>query len=228
MPNIVVFKTPPQQNVSAQILDMVQIYLTDLSTLSVPPSNGLYPLYQWMLAFEVDLYLQRMGMRADAPVELVVAFEDATPEKVSGFLLYLPVSTVPDACGVTYMAVDVAKRRQGIGKAMMAEVIARYPHVELSCTVAKVPFYEAQGFQVLRTYHTQVTMNTRDHSAAGMMGTVDAQKIAASNEATQRQAFLVQRWGRKAMLDAEKKLHRHAEQLTRKAEDFVRAKLSGA
>lgn len=226
MPHIVVFEKSPHPNVKDQVLDMVQNYLTELSMTAIPPSNYLHAFYKWLLAAEVDQYIYLMGKRDDFPVELVVAFEDSTQEKILGFLLYLPVRSVSDACGVSYMAVEASHRRTGIGKAMMAEMIARYPHVELTCTVEKVPFYESRGFQVLDVHNTHVVMNTRNHSTTGTLGIVDADKIAKTPEAKKVLDQLVQHRGLKAMVDAEKKLLRHLDQLTRKAEMFVRERLA--
>lgn len=224
MPHIVVFETPPPLSVKAQVLDMAQHYVTDLSLVAIPPSNHLYEYYQWLLGAEVDQYLRVMGQRKDFPVELVVAFDDhdGHVEKIVGFLLYLPIRTVPDACGVTYMAVDTSHRRSGIGKAMIAEMTKRFAHVELTCPVSKVPFYEKQGFQVLDVHRTQVVMNTRSYSAPDEMGIIDAQEIAKTPEANQVLNQLLRRWGRKAMEDAERRLLRHLDQLTHKSETFVR------
>jgi hypothetical protein len=133
---------------------------------------------------------------------------------------------VSDACGETYMVVDRSHRRIGIGKAMIAEMISRFPHVELTCFVSKVPFYEKQGFQGLDVHNTQVVISTRNHSPLGKIGIIDGAAIAKTPEAGQILNGLVQHWGRKAMIDAEKKLLIHLDQITREAEIFVRDSLA--
>lgn len=219
---------PPPAAVTRQVLEMVDCYLTDLSMLAVPPSNPLHSIYRWALPCEVDEYIQRIGRMPIAPVELIVAFDDSRPGDVVGFLLYLPVPTHPEACGVSYMAVKATHRGHGIGSTMMREAIARYPHVELTCPIKKVSFYERLGFKVIDSHNTQVVMNTRSQSTPGMMGVVDAGAIMQSAPVRQLHAQLVARWGRKVMLDAEKQLNRHTAQLAFKAEAFVRERLAGS
>lgn len=221
-------KAPPPAAVTRQVLEMVECYLTDLSMLAVPPSNLLHAIYRWTLACEVDEYIQRIGRMPSAPVELLVAFEESQPGEVVGFLIYLPVPTHPEACGVSYMAVKATHRGRGIGSAMMQEAIARYPHVELTCPIKKVSFYERLGFMVIDSHNTQVVMNTRSQSTPGMMGVVNAAAIMQSAPVRQLHGQLVIRWGRKAMLDAEKQLLRHASQLQFKANAYVRERLAGS
>lgn len=225
MPTVLYHDTPPSKQVTHQVLQMVVTYLTDLSMMAVPPSNPLYNVYRWTLPCEVDLYLQRIGQMPAAPVELIVAYDDMNPTEAVGFLLYLPVPTHPDACGVTYMAVKQSHRRRGFGTAMMRQAIARYPHVELTCPVKKVPFYEQLGFQVIDSENTQVVMNTRSASTTGLMGIVDVAPIYQSPQAKEIHAQLVNRWGIKVMANAEKQLQRHADQLARQAASYVRERL---
>lgn len=218
-------QAPPAAPVTQQVLDMVATYITDLSMLAVPPSNHLYELYKWALPCEVYAYIDRIGKDPAAPVELLVAFNDEQPTEVVGFVMYLPVPTHPDACGITYMAVKSARRRKGIGKGMLHQVIGRYPHVELTCPVSKVGFYECEGFRVLDTHNTQIVMNTREASTSGLMGIVDVVPIYESPQAQVIRDQQMQRWGRKEMLNAEKQLRRHVEQLKRHAEAYVRGRL---
>lgn len=219
-------ETPPTDDVTRQILEMVVGNLTDLSMLGVPPSNPLYGVYSWALPYEISLYITRIGQIPTAPVELIVAYDDGNDTDVVGFLLYLPVPSHPDACGVTYMAVKQSHRRRGIGSAMMRECIARYPHVELTCFIKKVPFYEGLGFQVLDSQNTQVVMNTRSASTTGMMVIVDTARILDMQPVRQIHAQLVQRWGGKEMVKAKKQLERHVDQLKRQAEAYVCERLA--
>jgi GNAT superfamily N-acetyltransferase len=215
-------ETPPSDLVIHQILEMVADNLTDLSMLGLPQSNPLHGVYRWALCYEISLYITRIGKMPTAPVELIVAYDDGNDTDVVGFLLYLPVPSHTDACGVTYMAVKQSHRRRGIGSAMMRECIARYPHVELTCFIKKVPFYEGLGFQVLDTQNTQVVMNTRSASTTGMMAIVDTAPILQLPPVKQIHAQLVQRWGIREMAKAEKQLERHVDQLKRQAAAYVR------
>lgn len=124
------------------------------------------------------------------------------------------------------MAVKQSHRRRGFGTAMMRETIARYPHVELTCPVKKVPFFEQLGFQVIDSENTQVVMNTRSASTTGLMRIVDAGPIFQSPQAKQIHMQLVSRWGLKVMSNAEKQLQRHVDELARQAAAYVRERLS--
>ncbi|WP_338487171.1 GNAT family N-acetyltransferase [Pseudomonas trivialis] len=216
------YTTPCPEPVNSQILQMVVDNLTDISSVALPPSNLLYNLYQYAIGFEVHLYLEALSGEKGIAVELIVATDDSEPEKVIGFLLYLPVKNDPEACGVAFMAVQAGWRRQGVGRAMMGEVLARYPHAELGCAVEKVAVFEAMGFQVLGGRGTQVVMNTRDYGTDGLMGVLDVASIYGSLEVRQIHAYLLQKHGKRAMVDAEKQRDRHLDQLERKVRLFLR------
>ncbi|KRP59350.1 GNAT family N-acetyltransferase [Pseudomonas trivialis] len=215
------YTTPCPEPVNSQIVQMVVDNLTDISSVALPPSNLLYNLYQYAIGFEVHLYLEALNGEKGIAVELIVATDDNDPEKVIGFLLYLPVKNDPEACGVAFMAVQAGRRRQGVGRAMMGEVLARYPHVELGCAVEKVAVFEAMGFQVLGARGTQVVMNTRDYGTDGLMGVLDVASIYGSLEVRQIHAYLLQKHGKRAMVDAEKQRDRHLDQLERKVRLFL-------
>ncbi|WP_339536083.1 GNAT family N-acetyltransferase [Pseudomonas hunanensis] len=198
--------------------------MTDLSMFAIPPSNLLHEVYRWALPVEVGGYLQRIGSEPSEPVELIVAFADDSPTDVVGFVLYSPVPTHPEACGINYMAVKASHRRRGIGRKLMEMVVDRHNHTELTCAVKKVPFYESLGFRVLDSHNTQVVMNTRDESTTGLMAVLNVTPIYESNEAKLIHDQLVQRWGRKEMINAAKQLERHTAQLTRQAQAFVQGR----
>lgn len=210
--------------VNSQILQMVVDYLTDISSVALPPSNLLYNIYQYAIGYEVHLYLEALGGAKGIAVELIVATDEQDPAKVVGFLLYLPVKDDPEACGVAYMAVHASHRRQGVARAMMDEMLSRYPHGELTCTVEKVPAFESMGFQVRGVRGTQVLMNTRDYSTDGLMGVLDVASIYSSLEVRQIHTYLLQKHGKRAMIDAEKQRDRHFDQMTRKAQLFVQVR----
>ena len=228
MPQITHFKTPCPEHLTSQILQLVVDNLTDISMVAIPPSNLLYNVYQYAIGYEVHLYLEALNGTKGVAVELLVATDEDDPEQVVGFLLYLPIQDDPDACGVVYMAVQAGHRRQGIARRMVREMVGRYPHAELTCAVAKVPWFESMGFQVVGVRGTQVLMNTRDHSSDGLMGLLDVGPIYSSLEVRQIHTYLLQKHGKRAMVDAEKQRDRHLDQLTHKAHEFVRGRGNGA
>ncbi|XKU40463.1 GNAT family N-acetyltransferase [Pseudomonas [fluorescens] ATCC 17400] len=218
------YTSPCPEPVNSQILQMVVDYLTDISSVALPPSNLLYNIYQYAIGYEVHLYLEALGGAKGIAVELIMATDEQDPAKVVGFLLYLPVKDDPEACGVAYMAVHASHRRQGVARAMMDEMLSRYPHGELTCTVEKVPAFESMGFQVRGVRGTQVLMNTRDYSTDGLMGVLDVASIYSSLEVRQIHTYLLQKHGKRAMIDAEKQRDRHFDQMTRKAQLFVQVR----
>lgn len=215
------YTTPCPEPVNGQILQMVVDNLTDISSVGLPPSNLLYNIYQYATGFEVHLYLEALNGSKGIAVELVVATDAQDPEKVIGFVLSLPVKDDPEACGVAFMAVQVGYRRQGVARAMMRDVLSRYPHAELACSVEKVPAFEGMGFQVRGARGTQVLMNTRDYGTDGLMGVLDVAAIYNSLEVRQIHTYLLQKHGKRAMVDAEKQRDRHLDQLARKVQSFV-------
>jgi GNAT superfamily N-acetyltransferase len=217
------YETPCPEPINAQILQMVVDYLTDISMVAIPPSNLLYNVYQYAIGYEVHLYLEALGGSKGIAVELIVALD--AQEQVIGFLLYLPVKDDPEACGVAYMAVHASHRRQGVARAMMQDMLGRYPHAELTCAVEKVPAFESMGFQLRGVRGTQVLMNTRDYSTDGLMGLLDVASIYSSLEVRQIHTYLLQKHCKRAMIDAEKQRDRHFDQMTHKARMFVHARL---
>lgn len=215
------FTTPCPEPINGQILQMVVDNLTDISSVALPPSNLLYNIYQYAIGFEVHLYLEALSGGKGIAVELIVATDAQDPEQVIGFVLYLPVKDDPEACGIAFMAVQAGKRRQGVARAMLQDVLARYPHAELACAVEKVPAFEAMGFQVRGARGTQVLMNTRDYGTDGLMGVIEVASIYSSLEVRQIHTYLLQKHGKRAMVDAEKQRDRHLDQLTRKVQRFV-------
>ena len=215
------YTTPCPEPVNGQILQMVVDNLTDISSVALPPSNLLYNIYQYATGYEVHLYLEALDGSKGIAVELIVATDAQDPEKVIGFLLCLPVKDDPEACGVAFMAVQVGHRRQGVARAMMRDVLSRYPHAELACSLEKVPAFEGMGFQVRGARGTQVLMNTRDYGTDGLMGVLDVAAIYRSLEVRQIHTYLLQKHSKRAMVDAEKQRDRHLDQLARKVQLFV-------
>ena len=226
MPRITHYKTPCPESVNSQILQLVVDYLTDISAVGLGPSNLLYNVYQYAVGYEVHLYLEALNGEKGTEVELLVATAEDDPEQVTGFLLYLPVQGDWEACSVAYMAVREGHRRQGVARAMIGEMISRYPHAELTCSVGKVPYFEALGFEVIGARETQVLMSTRHYRSNGLRGFIDTTPIYRSLEVQQIHTYLLQKNGKRAMLDAEKQRDRHLDQTTRQVEDFVRQRLT--
>ncbi|WP_166359704.1 GNAT family N-acetyltransferase [Pseudomonas akapageensis] len=228
MPTITLYETPPPEPIKSQILQMVVDYVTDISMVAIAPSNPLYNLYQYGVGYEVHLYLDAMDGSKGIPVELIVAVDDQDPDTVVGFLLYLPVQDDPEASAVAYMGVRASHRRRGIARAMLQDMVARYPHAELACFVGKVPYFEAMGFQVVGARGPQVLMNTRDHGTDGLLAVLDVAPIYNSVEVRQIHTYLLKQHGKRAMVDAEKQRDRHLDQMTRQAQAFVRERLGEA
>ncbi|WP_445672540.1 GNAT family N-acetyltransferase [Pseudomonas inefficax] len=222
MPQIVTYTTKVPHAVAAQIQQIVQDNVTDLSMLGVPPSNASYPLYQHTLSTEILMYVGRVGQfEEEAPVRLVAAFADEAQKYVIGFVLYLPVIQDRKACGLTYMAVANGHRRKGIATGMLKAVAEECPHIELTCFINKVPVYESLGFHVIGYRDTQIVLNNRTDSSSGEMAAIWTEPIFKSPQAMQIQGLLMQKHGKKVMVDAERKLNRLIMELKRKAENFV-------
>lgn len=218
---LVHLNTPPPEAMKDQVLQMVVDYFSEISPVSLTSSNPLYPLYQYVVGLEVHRYLDSMdGAQAGKP-ELVMALDADDPAVLLGFALYLPYVDDPDACALVYLAVQASHRRQGIGRAMVEAMTARYPHAEVACVAGKAPYFAALGFQPLVARGPQVVMNTRNEASNGAVAVQDLEPIFQSKEVRQIYSYLVQQNGRKAMNDAEKKRDRLLDQLARQAAHLV-------
>ena len=209
--------TPPPESLKSQILQMVVDYLSDISPVSLTPSNPLYQLYQYVIGYEMHLYLQAMDSASATSAQLLLALDDQDPSQVLGFALYLPAKDAPEACTLAYMAVLTSQRRQGIARAMLQQMVTRHPHAELACVASKVAIFEAMGFQVLAAHGPQVLMSTRNHSSDGMVAVQDLAPIFQSKEVQQIHAYLLKQHGKKAMGEAEKQRDRQLDQMAQRA-----------
>src|SRR5690606_17268875 len=97
--------TPPPESLKAQVLQMVVDYLSDLSPVSLTPSNALYLLYQYVVGFEVHRYLERMDDAQPGQPKLLLALDAEDPSQVLGFALYLTYLDDPQASALLYLAV---------------------------------------------------------------------------------------------------------------------------
>lgn len=221
-------ENPPSESIKSQIMQLVIDYVTDISVVNIAPSNPLYNLYQYGVGYEVHAYIEAMDGTRSLAVELVVAMDSQDPASVIGFLLYQPAKDDPQACAVAYMAVRADRRREGVARAMLSEMTARYPHAELACFVRKVPYFEAMGWQVIGARGPQVVMNTRDHASEGLVAVLDIAPIYNSVEIRQIHSYLLKKYGKRPMIEAEKQRDRHMDQLAREAQAYVLGRLQPA
>ncbi|MFV3411552.1 GNAT family N-acetyltransferase [Pseudomonas nitroreducens] len=212
----------PPESLKSQVLQMVVDYFSDISPVPLTPSNPLFQLYQYVIGYEVHLYLQAMDSTRDSTARLILALDDEDPSQVLGFALYLPSADDALACTLAYLAVRASHRRQGIGRALLQRMLDHRPHAELACAAGKVPVFEALGFRVLAAQGPHVLMNTRDQRSDGMVAVQDLAPIYQSKEVRQIHTYLVQQNGSKAMREAEKKRDRLLDQMTWQAAELVR------
>ncbi|MFG0337723.1 GNAT family N-acetyltransferase [Pseudomonas sp. zjy_13] len=222
MHQIVTYTGSVPQVVAAQVGQLAKANTTDLSMLGVPASNRIYPLYQHTLSTEILMYVECVGQYdKEAPVRLVVAFDDEARKKVIGFVLYLPVIKDRGACGLSYMAVAKGQRRKGVARCMVEAVAEECPHIELTCFIDKVPVYESMGFHVIGYRDTQIVMNNRKDPSPGEMAAMWTDPINNSPETMQVQQRLLEDYGMKSMRKAQRKLELLLEELKQKAERFI-------
>lgn len=212
----------PSEDIKSQLLQMVVDYLTDISSLGITPSNPLYQLYQYGVGYEVHQYLEAMSGGREVRPELVLALDEAQPETLDGFALFLRAEHDPSVCIVAYMAVRASKRRRGVARALLDVIEQRHAHVELACVVSKVSWFENMGFQVIGAQGPQVKLSSDGETTDQPIAVLDVAPIYASLEVRQIHAYLLNQHGRRAMLDAEKKRDRQLDHMTRQAATFAR------
>lgn len=213
--------SPPPEALKSQVLQMVVDYLSDISPVSLTPSNPLYQLYQYVVGYQMHLYLQAMDSTLDSSAQLILALDDLDPSQVLGFALYLPAKDDPAACTLVYLAVKAGQRRRGIARAMLQCMVTRHPHAELACVASKVPTFEAMGFQVLAARGPQVLMSTREQRSDGLVAVQDLTPIYQSEEVRQIHAYLVKQHGKQVMGEAEKQRDRLLDQMAQRAQALV-------
>lgn len=212
----------PSEDIKSQLLQMVVDYFTDISSLGITPSNPLYQLYQYGVGYEVHQYLEAMSGGREVRPELVLALDEAQPETLDGFALFLRAEHDPSVCTVAYMAVRASKRRRGVARALLDVIEQRHAHVELACVVSKVSWFENMGFQVIGAQGPQVKLSSDGETTDQPIAVLDVAPIYASLEVRQIHAYLLNQHGRRAMLDAEKKRDRQLDHMTRQAATFAR------
>ncbi len=220
--------TPPPESMKSQVLQIVVDYLSDISPVSLPPSNPLYQLYQYVVGLEVHRYLDSMDGAQLGKPELIMALDAEDPARLLGFALYLPYLDVPEACALVYLAVQTSHRRQGIGQAMVEAMTTRYPHAQVACVAGKVPYFEALGFMPLTTRGPQVLMDNRHQPPSGAVAVQDLQPIFQSEEVRHIHAYLVKQHGAEAMREAETQRDALLDELAQQAEHLTRTYASSA
>ena len=224
---LVELSNPPPESLKSQLLQQVVDCFSDLSPAPLTAANPLYQLYQYVIGYEVHLYLQAMGSGADS-ARLLLALDAEEPSRVFGFALCLPSADDPAACTLHYLAVQAAQRRHGIGRALLQRLLAQYPHAALACLPRQVPFFEAQGFAVLACRGSQVLMNTRSQPCAGRFAVQALAPIFQSREVRQIHAYLLKQHGEPAMRDAEVQRDALLDELTEQARRLVDDRLAAS
>ncbi|WP_339509912.1 GNAT family N-acetyltransferase [Pseudomonas sp. RL_15y_Pfl2_60] len=214
--------TSPPEALNAQVLQMVVDYFSDISPVPLTPSNPLYQLYQYVIGYEVHMYLQAMSGAQNSSPRLVLALDDEDPALVLGFALYLPSPDDTEACTLAYLAVQASHRRRGIAKALLQQVIEHRPHLELACAASKVQAFESMGLHVLAAQGPHVVLSSRAYRSTGMVAVQDLAPIFQSKEVRQIHTYLVQQQGNKAMSDAENKRDRLLDQMAYQAQQLLK------
>jgi GNAT superfamily N-acetyltransferase len=213
--------SPPPEALKSQVLQMVVDYFSDISPVSLTPSNPLYQLYQYVIGYQMHLYLQAMDSDLASSAQLILALDDLDPSQVLGFALYLPSKADPEACTLAYLAVQTRQRRRGIAQAMLQRMLTQHPHAELACVASQVPTFEAMGFQVLAAQGPQVLMSTRDYRSHAPVAVQDLTPIYQSEEVRQIHAYLVKQHGKRVMREAEQQRDRLLDQMAQRAQALV-------
>lgn len=213
--------TPPE-SFQNQIRQLVIDHVSDLSSVAIAPGNPLYSLYQYALGLEVHQYLQAMDGSRGLAVDVLLALDADAPDMLLGFAIALPAQDDPQACAVAFLAVHPEHRRQGIARAMLAEIGKRHACIELNCFVPHVPWFEAMGLQVVAPAGTQVLMSSTGQASGALIGRLDIAPLYRTLEVGQIHAYLVKQHGDQAMIEAEKARDQRLDQLAWQAQELVR------
>ncbi|MFA4834479.1 MAG: GNAT family N-acetyltransferase [Dehalococcoidia bacterium] len=140
-----------------QILKLARANYVDLIFKHVKPNGPTSSLCLALIEVEVREYVNDALTKCHGlPVSVVLAKD--TNSKVIGFAIVIGGKKSTN-CGINYAAVQKDHRRQGILRAMLDNVKARYQSINLTCNLDKVPYYEALGFRVTGAQQVQVVMS---------------------------------------------------------------------
>lgn len=216
----------PPESFQNQIRQLVIDHVGQLSSVAISADNPLYPLYQYGVGLEVHQYLMALDGTRGLAVELTLALDAEAPDQLQGFALALPAQDNPQACALAYLAVDSRYRRQGIARALLDDLRARYGCVELSAFAAQVPWFEAMGLQVVASAGPQVLMSSTGHASGALIGRLDIAPIYQTVEVRQIHAYLLKQQGEEAMVEAERLRDERLDELAEQARACVKQRLT--
>jgi len=212
----------PPESFQNQIRELVIHHVGDLSSVAIRADNPLYPLYQYGVGMEVHQYLQAMDGTRGLAVELTLALDAEAPDRLLGFALTLPAQDNPQACAMAFLAVAPEHRRQGVARALLGDVQARFASVELNAFARQVPWFEAMGMQVVAASGPQVLMSSTGQASGALIGRLDIAPIYQATEVHQIHTYLLNQQGEDAMIEAEQQRDEWLDELAALARECVR------
>lgn len=212
----------PPESFQNQIRELVIHHVGDLSSVAIRADNPLYPLYQYGVGMEVHQYLQAMDGTRGLAVQLTLALDAEAPDQLHGFALTLPAQDNPQACALAFLAVVPERRREGVARALLGDVQARFASVELNAFVHQVPWFEAMGMQVVAASGPQVLMSSTGVASGALIGRLDIAPIYQAQEVHQIHTYLLNQQGEEAMIEAEQQRDERLDELAVQARECVR------
>ncbi|MER2299403.1 GNAT family N-acetyltransferase [Pseudomonas promysalinigenes] len=216
----------PPESFQNQIRELVIHNVGELSSVAIRAENPLYPLYQYGVGMEVHQYLQAMGGTGGLAVQLTLALDADAPDQLLGFALALPAQDTPQACTLAFLAVLPSHRRQGIARALLGDLQARYNSVELNAFAHQVPWFESMAMQVVAASGPQVLMSSTGQASGALIGRVDIAPIYQAPEVLQIHTYLLNQHGEEAMLDAEQQRDEWLDRLAEQARQCLQVRKS--
>ncbi|MNG89899.1 Acetyltransferase (GNAT) family protein [compost metagenome] len=193
----------PPESFQNQIRQLVIEHVGELSSVAISSDNPLYPLYQYGVGMEVHHYLQALDGSHGLSVTLTLALDADAPEQLLGFALALPAKDDDQACALAFLAVRPSHRRQGIARALLGDLQARYACVELNAFPGQVPWFETMGMQVVAADGPQVLMSSTGQPSGALVGRLDIEPLYQTHEVHQIHTYLLNQQGEDAMIEAE-------------------------
>lgn len=212
----------PPESFQNQIRELVIHHVGDLSSVAIRADNPLYPLYQYGVGMEVHQYLQAMDGTRGLAVQLTLALDAEAPDQLLGFALTLPAQDNPQACALAFLAVVPERRREGVARALLGDVQARFASVELNAFAHQVPWFEAMGMQVVAASGPQVLMSSTGVASGALIGRLDIAPIYQAQEMHQIHTYLLNQQGEEAMIEAEQQRDERLDELAVQARECVR------
>ncbi|MFJ3077072.1 MULTISPECIES: GNAT family N-acetyltransferase [Pseudomonas] len=212
----------PPESFQNQIRELVIHHVGDLSSVAIRADNPLYPLYQYGVGMEVHQYLQAMDGTRGLAVQLTLALDAEAPDQLLGFALTLPAQDNPQACALAFLAVVPERRREGVARALLGDVQARFASVELNAFAHQVPWFEAMGMQVVAASGPQVLMSSTGVASGALIGRLDIAPIYQAQEVHQIHTYLLNQQGEEAMIEAEQQRDERLDELAVQARECVR------